>query len=79
MSCQPRSVAHCDRSRGAFVSNMTDDEKTLAYCRQLRLITIGDVERYLELHFEGRRLKYAFTDDEKANYIRAAYESFLRE
>lgn len=72
-------VASHARTRGAFVSDMTDDPKTLHYCRELRLVTLGDVYQYLESRFEDRRLKYAITDDERANHIRAAFEHFLRE
>ena len=72
-------VAGYAKTPGAFVSDMTNDPKTLHYCRELRLVTLGDVHRYLESRFEGRRLKYAITDDERANHIRAAFEHFLRE
>ena len=60
-----------------FVREVTTDEDTLQRCDALRLLTLGDVSEYLNRVFEGRRLRYAVTDRDDANHIRAAFERFL--
>ena len=72
-------VAGYAKTRGAFVLDLTTDPQTLAYCVELRLRTLGDVKRYLDKAFKGARLKYAISDDAKANHLREAFEDFLRE
>lgn len=64
-------------TRRTFVRELTSDEELLHLCGVLRLVTLGDVSDYLNRVFKGRRMRFALTDSQDANHIRAAFERFL--